>query len=60
MFGMSKYKNIWIGRDTGYVFHKYFKSAKVPYLAVYGSDNKLKSAFKGALSQEQLEKFIKL
>jgi thiol-disulfide isomerase/thioredoxin len=59
-YKMDQYKNIWIGRDTGYVFHKYFKSKSVPFLAVYGSDNKLKSTFKGALSKEQLETFLKL
>ncbi|WP_185937283.1 TlpA family protein disulfide reductase [Chitinophaga polysaccharea] len=53
-FDLKKYSNIEIGIDYSSFFGKYFDTAVVPYIAIYGKDKRLKGAFVGGISPEQI------
>jgi thiol-disulfide isomerase/thioredoxin len=55
-YQLAKHPNITTGIDTGRVVSDYFEIAAVPYIAVYGKDKKLKTAFVGKTYSSQLKK----
>jgi thiol-disulfide isomerase/thioredoxin len=55
-YNLDKYPNILVGKDTADFAPKYFQFAGVPYMAIYGKNKTLKSAFIGKVSSNQIEK----
>jgi thiol-disulfide isomerase/thioredoxin len=53
-FGLNKYPNVIIGKDSSYSMLEYFESGKVPFLAIYDHRKILKNTYLGALSSKQL------
>lgn len=46
-FQLGKYPNIKSGIDYNYSFARYFRTGKVPYMAIYDRDKKLKQVLLG-------------
>ena len=55
-FKLANYKNITTGIDTGNFFGNYFKTVQVPYLAIYGKNQKLNQSFLGKIYISQIKK----
>ena len=55
-YNLKKYSNITVARDYTGFFLKYFEVEGVPYLAVYGKDKRLKTAFKGEVYGKQIKR----
>lgn len=53
-FKLKKISNIKIGYDYNNFFLNYFKATEVPYIAIYGKNNKLISAFEGRIPVKQI------
>ena len=56
-YKLSHFSNVKIGIDTGYIFPSFFKTDKVPFLAIY-KDGILKNAFIGSIGFAQLKNEI--
>jgi thiol-disulfide isomerase/thioredoxin len=54
-FNLDKYPNVKTGFDTSYFIPKYFGAMAVPYLAIYGKDQKLNSSFMGKMYPKQIK-----
>lgn len=55
-FGLSKYPNVKVGRDTSIFVSNYYEVTGVPFMAVYNKEKKLTKAFLGEVfSREILE-----
>jgi thiol-disulfide isomerase/thioredoxin len=57
-FNLSKYSNIVVGYDPNYSVLNYFRPSGVPYLAIYGKDNKLRKAYLGQLPVNEIKQVI--
>lgn len=55
-YQLAKYPNIITGMDTSRLMHDYFNAPGIPYLAIYDKDKKLKQAFLGKISGNQIKK----
>jgi thiol-disulfide isomerase/thioredoxin len=53
-FQLEKSRNVVVGVDSSFFFGRYFKTNGVPYIAIYGKDKRLKGAFLGNLSNQQI------
>lgn len=57
-YGLSKYKNITVGRDASYLLPVFYNIKMLPYLAFYDKKGQLIDTFEGSLPIEKvLEKF---
>lgn len=56
---LEKYANIVVGMDYKFKFADYFKAQSIPYLAIYGDDQKLRAAFVGVIKYEQLRDILR-
>jgi thiol-disulfide isomerase/thioredoxin len=57
-YNLSKYKNITVGRDAGYVLPVFYNIKMLPYLAFYDKKGQLIDTFEGSLPiAKVLEKF---
>jgi thiol-disulfide isomerase/thioredoxin len=59
-FGLEKFNNIKIGRDTGFAFSRYFRTPVVPFMVIYDKQNLLKESYVGPVTKSQLIGFAKL
>lgn len=57
-FNLKDYKNITTGYDIANVFQNYYSIPGVPFLAIYGKERKLRQAFVGKISAEQIKEVI--
>lgn len=57
-YKLSEFKNLATGVDFNNYFKYHFKAFKVPFLTIYGSDRKLKSAYAGRMRINQLIKTL--
>jgi hypothetical protein len=57
-YKLAKYPNIHTGVDYTNTFIDYFKIHSVPYVAIYGSDKKLKYAFEGQVPASIIKKLV--
>lgn len=55
-YQLGKYHNISIGIDTGSAVGKYFEVTGVPYIAIYGKEQKLINTFMGKVYSSQIKK----
>lgn len=55
-FDLGKYPNITVGLDSGRIVNDYFEIPAFPYLAIYGTDKKLKKTFMGKMYSSQIRK----
>lgn len=53
-FQLSKYSNVKMGIDYSFFFGRYFRTESIPFTAIYGKDRRLKGAFIGSMSYEQI------
>jgi hypothetical protein len=53
-YQLDKYPNVKVGVDYRNFFPAYFKATGVPYIAIYGRDDRLKDAFEGQMPVSQL------
>ncbi len=58
-FKLDSYSNVVTGVDFNNYFKYNFKAFNVPFIAVFGKDKKLKSAYMGKISINQLEKVVR-
>jgi len=56
-YQLNKYTNITTGLDCDAFFGSHFKANLVPYTIIYGKDKKLKAAFIGKVTTQQIKKF---
>lgn len=54
-FELEKYSYISIAQDYKNYFIKYFNVTALPYLAIYGQDNRLKQVVVGKISTKQIK-----
>ncbi|KAA2238792.1 redoxin domain-containing protein [Chitinophaga agrisoli] len=54
-YQLGKYPNVSMGLDVDDFFSKYFQIKGVPYMAIYGTDRKLKGAFLGSVFAERIK-----
>jgi hypothetical protein len=55
-YQLGKYPNISIGIDTASAMGNYFEVTGVPYMAIYGKDQKLNNTFMGKIFSSQIKK----
>ncbi|MCS3800123.1 TlpA family protein disulfide reductase [Niastella sp. OAS944] len=55
-YELAKYPNISTGIDTSGAMGNYFEVSGVPYLAIYGKDQKLTNTFMGKIYSSQIKK----
>jgi thiol-disulfide isomerase/thioredoxin len=55
-YELGKYPNISTGFDTASAMGNYFKVSAVPYIAIYGKDQKLNNTFEGKIYSSQIKK----
>ena len=53
-FGLTKFKNVIVGRDVNYFFPVYFKTTVTPYVAVYGSNGYFEKDFRHGSSMHEI------
>lgn len=53
-YNLKRYPNIITGIDTGFVFPSYFKTQRVPFIAIYGTNKILENVFIGSMGPTQL------
>ena len=53
---LGKYPNISIGTDTASAMGNYFEVTGVPYIAIYGTDQRLNNTFMGKVFSSQIKK----
>jgi thiol-disulfide isomerase/thioredoxin len=53
-YQLERFRNITAGVDYEDFFAYHFKANGVPFIAIYGKDNKLKKAFLGKLNAEEI------
>lgn len=58
-YNLGNYRNISVGIDTGYIFPNYYRIQRVPFLAIYDKNDRLKDALLGLATLRQLETSIK-
>ena len=54
-YNLKKYPNIITGIDFTNFFQDYFKAPGVPYIAIYGKDNRLRESFIGNIDGKQIK-----
>jgi thiol-disulfide isomerase/thioredoxin len=54
-YQLGKYPNISIGIDTASAMGNYFEVTGVPYIAIYGKDQKLNNTFMGKIFSSQIK-----
>jgi thiol-disulfide isomerase/thioredoxin len=54
-YELYKYSNITTGLDYTDYFRHYFEARGVPYIAIYGKDNRLKKSFIGEIYSSQIK-----
>ncbi|GAA0552381.1 hypothetical protein GCM10009415_37930 [Chitinophaga japonensis] len=57
-YQLNKYANITTGIDADLFFGNHFKTNRVPYVAIYGKDKKLKEVFTGNITSKQIKNII--
>jgi thiol-disulfide isomerase/thioredoxin len=57
-FGLAKYPNITLGRDTQAFFLPYFKTRGVPFTAIFDSKKRLKQVFSNGVTSNKLTQSI--
>lgn len=57
-FGLGKFRNITVGRDTKFFFPNYFKVHYLPFLAIYDKKHRLLKTFEGAPKWEDLVEYL--
>ena len=57
-FGLDGLDNVRVGLDTGYVVANYFKTTKVPSVALYDANRRLKSFFTGVVKTETMKTLL--
>lgn len=55
-YELAKYPNISIGFDTGNAVGNYFAISAVPYIAIYGKNQKLNKIFEGKIYSSKIKK----
>jgi len=55
-YKIDKYPNITFGRDYDYFFANYYKANRVPYIAIYGKNKRLKKIIIGTTSTDVIKK----
>lgn len=55
-YDLGKYPNIITAIDTGMTVGSYFETSSVPYIAIYGKDQKLNHTFEGKIFSSQIKK----
>jgi thiol-disulfide isomerase/thioredoxin len=55
-YKLGQYPNIITGIDTGMTVGNYFETSSVPYIAIYGKDQKLHHTFEGKIFSSQIKK----
>jgi thiol-disulfide isomerase/thioredoxin len=58
-YELSKYKNVYIGRDTKYFLPPFYRMYNLPYLALYNSKGDLITTFEGNVKPDKLIKAFK-
>lgn len=58
-FGLDKFANIRIGRDTQYFLPAFYAVKSTPFTAVYNKSGKFLKAFENGYSIEELQKLVK-
>jgi thiol-disulfide isomerase/thioredoxin len=58
-FGLDKFPNVKIGRDTQYFLPVFYAVQSTPFTAVYDKKGKFVRAFENGFTIEQLEKLVK-
>lgn len=58
-FGLNKFTNIRIGRDTQYFLPTFYAVKSTPFTAVYDRKGRFVKAFENGYSPEDLEKLVK-
>ena len=53
-YKLSKYPNITVGKDTANFLPDYFKTAFVPYTAIYNKNKKLEKSYTGRIYTKQI------
>ena len=54
-YGLTKYPNIKVVVDSKFEFVNYFQPGSVPYIAIYGTNKRLKKVFKGQIKPELIK-----
>lgn len=54
-YELGKYPNISTGVDTAMAVGNYFETTNVPYIAIYGKDQKLNNTFEGKIYSNQIK-----
>jgi thiol-disulfide isomerase/thioredoxin len=54
-YNLGKYDNITVGVDEGRFFGDYFKTNKVPYIAFYDKERRLKQVDHGKISLDEIK-----
>ncbi len=57
-FGLEGLDNVQVGLDTGYVVANYFKTTKVPSVALYDANRRLTSFYTGVVKTETMKKLL--
>lgn len=55
-YDLGKFPNILTGLDTASAMGSYFEVSAVPYIAIYGKDQKLNNTFVGKIYSSQIRK----
>lgn len=58
-YGLDRYKNVYIGRDTKYFLPPFYQMYNLPYLALYNSKGDLITTFEGNVKPDKLVKAFK-